>query len=197
MRKIVGSLFLVLAAVHAVVVCPSMQATSASLRPQACARQLRSWMCLFAKSPDVRIQNNFAGVGGPREADRNRRPGGRVLFAHNVKWMDFLVEKGLIDQEVHHRRRLQCPCFVGETGSQGKDNAGPGQAGEDSPWEAPRVSRRATMRSGHQEGWESKTAGRQARVGQGCSGMSDVRGQGRGDRLPSSTRRMPSRWRRT
>jgi len=51
-----------------------------------------------AKNPGVKIQNNFAASGALAKQIENGAPAD-IYFSANVKWMDFLAEKGLVDRK--------------------------------------------------------------------------------------------------
>lgn len=113
MRKIVGSLFLVLVAVMLCVV--PVHAGDLSISAAASLREAVTELgsAFSAKSPDVRIQNNFAASGALAKQIETGAPAD-VFFSANVKWMDFLVEKGLIDKRYTTVVAYNVLVFVGK-----------------------------------------------------------------------------------
>lgn len=113
MRKVVTGLFLVLAAL--MVFAVSAHAGDLNVSAAASLREAVTELSntFSTKNPDVKIQNNFAASGALAKQIENGAPAD-IFFSANVKWMDFLVEKGLVDKKSTTIVAFNALVFVGK-----------------------------------------------------------------------------------
>ncbi len=113
MKRIVGCVFLVLM-VFVLFAAPVLAGdlnVSAAMSLREAVTELSN--TFSAKNPGVRIQNNFAASGALAKQIETGAPAD-VFFSANVKWMDFLVEKGLIDKRYTTVVAYNVLVFVGK-----------------------------------------------------------------------------------
>ncbi len=113
MKKTAAGVFLILIAfvLFAVPVRAGDLNVSAAMSLREAVTELSN--TFSAKNPGVKVQNNLAASGALAKQIANGAPADVYLSA-NVKWMDYLVEKGLVDRKNTAILAYNAVVFVGK-----------------------------------------------------------------------------------
>lgn len=113
MKKIIAGVFLALLtlALFALPVCAGDLNVSAAMSLREAVTELSN--TFSAKNPGVKIQSNLGASGALAKQIENGAPAD-IYFSANVKWMDFLVDKGLVDKKNTAIVAYNAVVFVGK-----------------------------------------------------------------------------------